>query len=414
MKKSLTLFLLTALFAIPSMIALAQAPQTPDEICAANTPAAAPETLEYTSAESVLESGVDYRAVFCTEVGAVYVDLLEEYAPITVNNFVFLAQNGFYNNTTFHRVIRNFMVQGGDPTGTGRGGPGYRFEDEFVGFLTFETPGWLAMANAGPGTNGSQFFITTVPTPHLDFNHTIFGEVLEGQSVTTSIRERDPQTDPNPGTVLETVVIITDPEQVSSQYQAPEAATESDLRELLNGLAESVTVPLELDEAQTGLYDTDGYLSQVPEAVRQDMATVLNDNNFGYRAAIGVINTACDSQSIPFLAVSYALNAFGSRSEAGAALESGVFDALAISEGYSAAALEDSLVPNTVYTRTVAACGDQPAVQAVTFWQRGRYVAQMGVTYQAGSPIPADFYLSQLSQQIFEYYFSDVLRRELR
>lgn len=122
MKKSLTLFLLTALFAIPSMIALAQAPQTPDEICAANTPAAAPETLEYTSAESVLESGVDYRAVFCTEVGAVYVDLLEEYAPITVNNFVFLAQNGFYNNTTFHRVIRNFMVQGGDPTGTGAEG----------------------------------------------------------------------------------------------------------------------------------------------------------------------------------------------------------------------------------------------------------------------------------------------------
>ena len=106
---------------------------------------------------------------------------------MTVNNFVFLARDGFYNNVIFHRVIPGFMIQGGDPNGTGTGGPGYQFQDEFDSSLVFDRTGILAMANAGPGTNGSQFFITVAPTPHLNGAHTIFGEVTGGQDVVDTI-----------------------------------------------------------------------------------------------------------------------------------------------------------------------------------------------------------------------------------
>ena len=135
----------------------------------------------------MLDSSADYAADFRTNYGNFRVELLATQAPVTVNNFVFLARQGFYNGLVFHRVIENFMIQGGDPTGTGRGGPGYRFEDEIVPGLVFDEPGKLAMANSGPNTNGSQFFITTVPTPHLNGNHTIFGEVATGQSVVDAI-----------------------------------------------------------------------------------------------------------------------------------------------------------------------------------------------------------------------------------
>ena len=134
-----------------------------------------------------LDAGSEYAADFRTSLGNFRVELLATQTPVTVNNFVFLAKEGFYDGVIFHRVIENFMIQGGDPTGTGGGGPGYRFEDEIVPGLVFDAPGKLAMANAGPGTNGSQFFITTVPTPHLNGNHTIFGTVTEGQEVVDAI-----------------------------------------------------------------------------------------------------------------------------------------------------------------------------------------------------------------------------------
>ena len=108
-----------------------------------------------------------------------------------MNSFVFLAEQGFYNGLIFHRVIDNFMIQGGDPSGTGSGGPGYQFEDEIAAGLSFDAPGKLAMANKGPGTNGSQFFITTVLTPHLNGNHTIFGQVVAGQNVSDTISRVD-------------------------------------------------------------------------------------------------------------------------------------------------------------------------------------------------------------------------------
>ena len=130
-----------------------------------------------------------YVATINTNQGSIVIELLPNDAPKTVNNFVFLAREGYYDGVIFHRVIEGFMIQGGDPTGTGAGGPGYSFEDEFVPSLVFDRPGILAMANTGPNTNtnGSQFFITTVPTPHLNQRHTIFGTVLEGQDVAVAI-----------------------------------------------------------------------------------------------------------------------------------------------------------------------------------------------------------------------------------
>ena len=134
-----------------------------------------------------LDPGSDYAADFRTNYGNFRIELLASQTPITVNNFVFLAKQGFYDGLTFHRVIENFMIQGGDPTGTGGGGPGYRFEDEIVPGVVFDVPGILAMANSGPDTNGSQFFITTVPTDWLNGRHTIFGTVAEGQAIVDAI-----------------------------------------------------------------------------------------------------------------------------------------------------------------------------------------------------------------------------------
>ena len=132
-----------------------------------------------------------YRARIQTARGAIAVDLHAQHAPKTVNNFVFLAREGFYDGIIFHRVIADFMIQTGDPTGTGRGGPGYRFEDETKGNPSRHETGILSMANAGPNTNGSQFFITHAPQPHLDGKHTVFGKVVEGQDVVNAIRQGD-------------------------------------------------------------------------------------------------------------------------------------------------------------------------------------------------------------------------------
>jgi peptidyl-prolyl cis-trans isomerase B (cyclophilin B) len=136
----------------------------------------------------------NYKATLDTNKGTIELALYPEYAPKTVNNFVFLANDGFYDGLTFHRVISNFMIQGGDPTGNGTGGPGYRFEDETrLNPLTHET-GVISMANAGPNTNGSQFFITHSPQPHLNGKHTVFGKVTKGMDVVNAIRQGDVMT----------------------------------------------------------------------------------------------------------------------------------------------------------------------------------------------------------------------------
>ncbi|MBN1484264.1 MAG: peptidylprolyl isomerase [Chloroflexia bacterium] len=154
-----------------------------------------------------IDPGKSYVATLKTEKGDMVVELFADQAPRTVNNFVFLAREGFYDNTTFHRVIPDFMVQGGDPSGTGRGGPGYRFADEFHPSLKHAGPGILSMANAGPNTNGSQFFITYVATPWLDGKHTVFGRIIHGLEVLQAISPRDPMKARTPGDQLISVQI---------------------------------------------------------------------------------------------------------------------------------------------------------------------------------------------------------------
>jgi peptidyl-prolyl cis-trans isomerase B (cyclophilin B) len=138
-----------------------------------------------------IDTAKTYLATVETTRGTIVVALEAKHAPKTVNNFVFLAREGFFDGVVFHRVIAGFVVQGGDPTGTGRGGPGYRFEDEVVGNPLKHGTCVLSMANAGPGTNGSQFFITLAPQPHLDGRHTVFGAVTEGKDVVMAIRQGD-------------------------------------------------------------------------------------------------------------------------------------------------------------------------------------------------------------------------------
>ncbi|GAB4577858.1 MAG: peptidylprolyl isomerase [Anaerolineales bacterium] len=157
----------------------------------------------------VIDPKKSYTATMKTDKGNIVITLFADKAPKTVNNFVFLARAGFYDGTIFHRVIDDFMAQGGDPTGTGRGGPGYKFADEFHPTLRHNKPGLLSMANAGPGTNGSQFFITHVPTPWLDNKHSIFGEVADAASlkVLLSIPARDPSNVHAPAVKLISVTI---------------------------------------------------------------------------------------------------------------------------------------------------------------------------------------------------------------
>jgi len=148
-----------------------------------------------------------YTARVKTERGEMTCELFAADAPLTVENFINLARAGYYDGTTFHRVIPGFMAQGGDPTGTGSGEPGYTFRDEVSSARRHAGPGVLSMANSGPGTNGSQFFITYAATPHLNGRHSVFGRITEGMDVLLAIRERDPQRDRNPGDRIDTIEI---------------------------------------------------------------------------------------------------------------------------------------------------------------------------------------------------------------
>jgi cyclophilin family peptidyl-prolyl cis-trans isomerase len=149
-----------------------------------------------------------YSATLHTEKGDISLELFSEKTPITVNNFVFLSREGFYDGTIFHRVIADFMTQGGDPSGSGRGDPGYRFGDEFHPSLKHDKPGILSMANGGPGTNGSQFFITHVPTPWLNNKHTVFGQVTSGMDVVLAIPPRNPDRPEYPGIAINSITIV--------------------------------------------------------------------------------------------------------------------------------------------------------------------------------------------------------------
>ncbi len=409
---TLGLFIALSVLLFPGLIA-AQDARTPTEICeAAGTPAA-PENRTFEAAEQVLEPGVDYRAVFCTGAGPVYIDLLEAYAPVTVNNFVFLAGQGYYNGTMFHRVIADFMVQGGDPEGTGTGGPGYQFEDEFVGFLHFDTPGWLAMANAGPATNGSQFFITTVPTPHLNYMHTIFGEVLEGQENVEGIELRDPATATEPGTALNTVVIVTDPAEVTTTYEAPAPATQDDVSAAFAGITEML--PPELlaaDEAASGIFTTEEVIASAPEGLGEGYAAYFESHNHEYRAANLILNTACDLQNVAFTSVGYTLDSYPTADDAAAALADPALSELTIAQGLETN--QDEITGLTFYTSTGTAC-DIDVRTARMYWQRGHFVSTVEITLPADIEAPLGQVLTSfVGQQIYEQLLSGILRPEIR
>jgi len=154
-----------------------------------------------------LDASKSYNATIKTDKGDIRLTLESRKAPKTVNNFVFLARQGFYDGVIFHRVLADFMAQTGDPTGTGTGGPGYKFADEFHPDLRHDGPGVLSMANAGAGTNGSQFFITHVATPWLDDKHSVFGRVSGGLDVLLSIPVRDPSKRDSPAVRIHTIEI---------------------------------------------------------------------------------------------------------------------------------------------------------------------------------------------------------------
>lgn len=413
MWKIFSVMLVVLFTSVAFSVTNAQDAQTPGEICAAAVPAEDPANRVFDGSEQVLEKGVDYRAVFCTAAGPIYVDLLEDYTPVTVNNFVFLAEQGFYNNTTFHRVIEGFMAQGGDPEGTGTGGPGYQFEDEFVGFLHFDKPGWLAMANAGPGTNGSQFFITTVPTPYLDYRHTIFGEVLEGQENVENLSVRDPETATEPGDALQTVVIVTDPASVITTYQPQPRATKAEVTAAFDGLSEYLPPDvLAIDEEHSGTFSTDEVVASMPEAVREDAAAYLASHRHEYRAANMIQNVTCDLENIAFSTMGYSLDAYATKDDAAAALADPALADLTVAQGFA----EDNDTESglTVFTAEATAC-DTNMVTGRTYWQRGHFVVTVEITLPTSLDASIGPVLStSVGQQIYERTLSNILRPELR
>lgn len=183
--KTLNLSRMVGLILVPSMLLLVSCAGT-----APTAPGTPPKRKTYTAPPPMtIDTGKNYTATIETKKGKLVLELFANDVPITVNNFVFLAREGFYDGVTFHRVIPEFMVQGGDPTGTGMGRPGYSFADEFTAHT--HVTGALSMANAGSNTNGSQFFITYSPQPHLDGRHSVFGQLKSGMDVLKKIQNGD-------------------------------------------------------------------------------------------------------------------------------------------------------------------------------------------------------------------------------
>ena len=389
----------------------AQDAQTPQEHCDAAEHAELRLT-QFSAADDVLEDGVDYRAIFCTSAGAVYVDLYEQLTPVTVNNFVFLAQGGYYDSTIFHRVIPDFMAQGGDPTGTGRGGPGYQFGDEPVGFLTFDRPGLLAMANAGPGTNGSQFFLTTVPTPHLNYKHTIFGDVVSGQDNVVAIRERDPAAATEDGESLHTVLIITDPALVAADEIAPMlAATEEQVVAAFDAFAASLPPSLPADADVSGLFTADDIAAAMPDEMRESFAEYADDYGFQYRYRLKVENADCEP-AIYFSALGYQVDVFDSAKDAANALRDNRTRLVLEADGYQL----DAFTADT-YTRESPTCAGDDGIQTGSLYTYGRLLVSIDVLIaksvleQAG--VTGAVVLDDLSLQI-EPAFAEIFRPEIR
>lgn len=413
LKKSLLMCLSGILFVAMTVVSVpfwqsltsrpvyAQEGQSPAALCEAAIPTISePETRQFDQPETVLEAEIDYRAIFCTGNGAIYIDLFEDLTPLTVNSFVFLAQSGYYNNSTFHRVIADFMAQGGDPVGNpaGTGGPGYEFQDEFLPFLKFDRPGYLAMANAGPATNGSQFFITRVPTPHLNGAHTIFGQVLEGQSVVDTMTD----TDAGGTETLNTVLIITDPTQVATEAEAPQSLSQEVVFERIAGY-----IPTEM-ATETGfaniaevtlLKDVETTLESYEGDTQEQFRALFDQYNFSYEAdSFWQLNDcSIDSQVLGF---GWRVTDWQSSANAiSVVIEStDTWVAGQAAEGFAliefSPTVPDGFVPGGMYTsnlvffKETSFC-DKDAVQVRYIWAQGRYT----LTFEAiilGGLVPTE------------------------
>ena len=400
----------TLTLAALTTFAVAEDAPTPRELCADAEPA--PLTMmQFEQAEQVLEPNVDYRAIFCTSAGAIYVDLYENLTPITVNSFVFLAQQGYYDNTTFHRVIPDFMAQGGDPTGTGRGGPGYQFEDEPVGFLTFDRTGLLAMANAGPATNGSQFFITTAPTPHLNYKHTIFGEVLVGQENVVAIRERDPGTASEEGETLRTVLIISNPSEADNSDVVDMApATQEQVEAAFEGFAGGMPPSLPLDSELSGMYWTEDLaVASVADDLLAGFTAFVEEYGHQYRYRMQIVNDDCAS-SIFFSSLGYWVDVYTDAASARAAAEDAFMLQWLDSYGYA----PDETAPK-VYRAPAATCNGEEGVHLLALYPRGRFLAtlEVHVAVEVLRQAPPATLLRNLALQI-EGAFASIYLPELR
>ena len=379
---------------------IAEDAPTPQELCDGAEPGALTR-MQFDKAEQVLDPDLDYRAIFCTSAGAIYVNLYDTFTKVTVNNFVFLAQQGYYDSTTFHRVIPGFMAQGGDPTGTGRGGPGYQFADETTGHLTFYRPFVLAMANAGRDTNGSQFFITTVPTPHLTYKHTIFGHVLTGQEVVEAIRERDPQAATEDGETLHTVLIITDPATVddSGMVPTPPVTQEELLAAFQRFNTDEVTVQSS-DERRAALRT--GFQSSF-----EDFAERYEHE---YRISMQLRNEACNPEMF-FTSIGYAVDVFANADFAVDALADGLLVAMAESEDF----IQPYQTRSPLLMKQTPSCLSQDGLHVMTQYTHGRFIITVDALVDIGilgNVQPASLIMSITNQ--LEQVFEELYYRELR
>lgn len=407
----------------PDSPAIVTTEGTPASLCeAAGEPEALAEN-QFEQPDDVLEEGTDYRAIFCTDAGAIYVDLYEKQSPVAVNSFLFLAYNGYYNQTIFHRVIEGFMAQGGDPTATGGGGPGYQFNDEFEPYLIFDRPGLLAMANAGTnpqtgaGTNGSQFFITTAQTPHLDYRHTIFGEVLEGYENVEAILLRDPEAGGD-ATGIDTVLIVTDPALVETTYEGVEAAAQADVEEALSSdsiLAAATALfgqfPGEEVVVDTTSQSPEEVIEAAPNSVKTPLEAFLTENEVEYVVSTTMSTPGCALEIIPFISIGYTVYATPSAEIASAALDKAETAVLGVANGQST--VGGLAYDQPVYTGETNAC-DIGATAGRVFYTRGRYIIEAETVIPADAQFAPAQVIEQLSSIIFDRALSSIIREEMK
>lgn len=376
--------------------------QSPNQLCeAAQDSIVEPESRQFSGAEQVLEEGLDYRAIFCTEKGAVYVDLFEEYTPNTVNNFVFLAESGFYNNSIFHRVIADFMAQGGDPVGNpaGTGGPGYQFEDEVRPFLGMYSEGWLAMANAGPGTNGSQFFLTRAATTWLHGAHTVFGKVLEGQDVINNLTEVEGTGE---GDALNTILIITDPSSVASTFEAEAIPSAEDIQATIESFFADDDSLQQVDgyaytDVESAIADFDGAASETIQSLYETHGFLFDAGGF-WAAAQCAENPALQG-------IGFSLTDWGNAENATAFLADEALDTFLTANGFTAmagTAEEFALAgypAGLIYEAATSEICDAPATRYVVLWNQERFSLTIDIVILDGV-IPDDQVIPVVLQNV--------------